>query len=95
VSKRRSYQSSSWRHSRAFVGPAILVSVGYMDPGDWATDLQAGAQLKYGLLWGWGCQQRAGLKSPISPSDQHPADLAKAWSCWRWPECIYRRSTIR
>ena len=31
--------------------PAILVSVGYMDPGNWGTDLQAGAQFKYGLLW--------------------------------------------
>ena len=29
----------------------ILVSVGYMDPGNWGTDLQAGAQFKYGLLW--------------------------------------------
>jgi len=36
---------------RAFVGPAILVSVGYMDPGNWGTDLQAGAQFKYQLLW--------------------------------------------
>src|SRR5579863_5303494 len=40
-----------WRHWRAFVGPALLVSVGYMDPGNWGTDLQAGAQYKYGLLW--------------------------------------------
>src|SRR6266403_804696 len=40
-----------WEHWRAFVGPAILVSVGYMDPGNWGTDLQAGAQFKYGLLW--------------------------------------------
>ncbi|HXB59277.1 MAG TPA: Nramp family divalent metal transporter [Candidatus Acidoferrales bacterium] len=40
-----------WRQWRAFVGPAILVSVGYMDPGNWGTDLQAGAQFKYGLLW--------------------------------------------
>jgi manganese transport protein len=36
---------------RAFVGPALLISVGYMDPGNWGTDLQAGAQYKYGLLW--------------------------------------------
>src|SRR5438445_9996501 len=41
-----------WEQWRAFVGPAILVSVGYMDPGNWGTDLQAGAQFKYGLLWG-------------------------------------------
>jgi manganese transport protein len=40
-----------WEHWRAFVGPAILISVGYMDPGNWGTDLQAGAQFKYGLLW--------------------------------------------
>lgn len=40
-----------WEQWRAFVGPAILVSVGYMDPGNWGTDLQAGAHFKYGLLW--------------------------------------------
>ena len=41
------------RQWRAFVGPAILVSVGYMDPGNWGTDLAGGAQFKYGLLWWW------------------------------------------
>src|SRR5262245_32175949 len=40
-----------WQKWRAFVGPAILVSVGYMDPGNWGTDLAAGARFKYGLLW--------------------------------------------
>jgi manganese transport protein len=44
-------QAGFWNHWKAFVGPAILVSVGYMDPGNWGTDLQAGAQFKYGLLW--------------------------------------------
>jgi manganese transport protein len=44
-------QASFWQKWRAFVGPAILVSVGYMDPGNWGTDLAAGAQFKYGLLW--------------------------------------------
>ncbi len=44
-------QAGFWNHWRAFVGPAILVSVGYMDPGNWGTDLQGGAQFKYGLLW--------------------------------------------
>ncbi|MGZ3434488.1 MAG: Nramp family divalent metal transporter, partial [Isosphaeraceae bacterium] len=39
------------RQWRAFVGPALLVSVGYMDPGNWGTDLLGGAQFKYGLLW--------------------------------------------
>ena len=40
-----------WKQWRAFVGPALLVSVGYMDPGNWGTDLQAGAQFEFGLLW--------------------------------------------
>ena len=43
--------ASFFRTWRAFVGPAVLVSVGYMDPGNWGTDLQAGAAYKYGLLW--------------------------------------------
>jgi manganese transport protein len=46
-----SSQSGFWQQWRAFVGPALLISVGYMDPGNWGTDLQAGAQFKYGLLW--------------------------------------------
>ncbi len=45
------FEAGFWKQWRAFVGPAILVSVGYMDPGNWGTDLQAGAQFKYGLLW--------------------------------------------
>jgi manganese transport protein len=40
-----------WRQYLAFAGPGLLVSVGYMDPGNWATDLQAGAQFKYTLIW--------------------------------------------
>jgi len=35
----------------AFTGPAYLVSVGYMDPGNWATDLEGGARFGYQLLW--------------------------------------------
>jgi manganese transport protein len=45
------YQAGFWQQWRAFIGPAILVSVGYMDPGNWGTDLAGGAQFKYGLLW--------------------------------------------
>ncbi|HXE55648.1 MAG TPA: Nramp family divalent metal transporter [Tepidisphaeraceae bacterium] len=45
------HQAGFWKHWRAFAGPALLVSVGYMDPGNWGTDLQGGAQYKYGLLW--------------------------------------------
>ena len=40
-----------WRRMFAFAGPAYLVSVGYMDPGNWATDLEGGARFGYGLLW--------------------------------------------
>src|SRR3954466_3658716 len=34
-----------------YVGPAYLVSVGYMDPGNWATDLAGGAKFGYALIW--------------------------------------------
>ena len=40
-----------WRQMLAFAGPAFLISVGYMDPGNWGTDLQGGAQYRYDLLW--------------------------------------------
>ncbi len=45
------HMAGFWPQWRAFVGPALLVSVGYMDPGNWGTDLAGGAQFKYGLLW--------------------------------------------
>ena len=52
------HQSIDTTHTRkgfrrilAFIGPAYLVSVGYMDPGNWATDLQGGAQFGYKLIW--------------------------------------------
>src|SRR5438046_1298351 len=35
----------------AFMGPAYLVSVGYMDPGNWATDIAGGSQFGYKLIW--------------------------------------------
>src|SRR5215510_878492 len=44
-------QISFWRRMFAFAGPAYLVSVGYMDPGNWATDLEGGAKFGYRLLW--------------------------------------------
>src|SRR5690348_6505585 len=44
-------QVSFWRRMFAFAGPAYLVSVGYMDPGNWATDLEGGARFGYQLLW--------------------------------------------
>ena len=41
----------SWRKALAFLGPAYLVSVGYMDPGNWATDIAGGSKFGYSLLW--------------------------------------------
>jgi len=44
--------SGTWiRRLLAFAGPAYLVSVGYMDPGNWATDLAGGAKFGYQLIW--------------------------------------------
>src|SRR5438045_7877381 len=40
-----------WRKMLAFAGPGYLVAVGYMDPGNWATDLAGGAQFGYTLLF--------------------------------------------
>src|SRR6059036_481485 len=42
--------ASFWRKLIAFSGPGFLVAVGYMDPGNWATDLAGGAQFGYSLL---------------------------------------------
>src|SRR5439155_19183218 len=44
-------QPSFWRRLFAFAGPAYLVSVGYMDPGNWASDLEGGSRFGYALLW--------------------------------------------
>ena len=40
-----------WRRILSFMGPAYLVSVGYMDPGNWATDLAGGSKFGYTLIW--------------------------------------------
>src|SRR5688572_17210762 len=46
-----STKTKGWRKILAFFGPAYLVSVGYMDPGNWATDLAGGSQFGYKLIW--------------------------------------------
>jgi manganese transport protein len=43
-------QGSWWRKALAFAGPGYLVAVGYMDPGNWATDLAGGSRFGYTLL---------------------------------------------
>jgi manganese transport protein len=42
---------SPWKRFFAFLGPAYLISVGYMDPGNWATDITGGSKFGYSLLW--------------------------------------------
>ncbi|MNJ99421.1 Divalent metal cation transporter MntH [compost metagenome] len=43
--------TSVWKKVLAFFGPAYMISVGYMDPGNWATDIAGGSQFGYQLLW--------------------------------------------
>jgi manganese transport protein len=85
-----------WRQYLAFAGPALLVSVGYMDPGNWATDLQAGAQFKYALLWVVGLSSlmaiflqvisaRLGLATGRDLA-QCCRDFLPAWT--RWPNYL-------
>src|SRR4051812_345644 len=42
---------NKWKRLFSFIGPAYLISVGYMDPGNWATDIAGGSQYGYALLW--------------------------------------------
>ncbi|HEX8462805.1 MAG TPA: Nramp family divalent metal transporter, partial [Segetibacter sp.] len=44
-------QQKGWKRILAYLGPAYLVSVGYMDPGNWATDLAGGSKFGYSLIW--------------------------------------------
>jgi manganese transport protein len=85
-----------WRQLRAFVGPAILISVGYMDPGNWGTDLQAGAQFKYGLLWVVGMASLMAIFMQIAAARLGVVtgkDLAQCCRDWyprwtRWPNWL-------
>ena len=40
-----------WTKLSRFMGPGLLVAIGYMDPGNWATDIQAGSEFGFSLLW--------------------------------------------
>ncbi len=44
-------RGSSWRSWLAITGPALMVAVGYMDPGNWATDIAGGSRYNYTLIW--------------------------------------------
>jgi manganese transport protein len=96
------HQAGYWKQWRAFVGPAILVSVGYMDPGNWGTDLQAGAQFKYGLLWVVGLASLMAIFMQILSSRLGVVtgkDLAQCCRDWyprwtRWPNWLMCESAI-
>jgi manganese transport protein len=85
-----------WANWRAYVGPALLVSVGYMDPGNWGTDLQAGAQFKYGLLWVVGLASMMAIFMQVIAARLGVVtgkDLAQACRDWypawmRWPNWL-------
>src|SRR6266513_3207326 len=92
-----SHHEGWWKHWRAFVGPAVLVSVGYMDPGNWGTDLAAGAQFKYGLLWVVGLASLMAIFMQIISSRLGVVtgkDLAQCCRDWyprwtRWPNWLF------
>ncbi len=91
-----SHEAGFWKQYRAFVGPALLVSVGYMDPGNWGTDLAAGAQFKYGLLWVVGLSSLMAIVLQVCSSRLGVVmgkDLAQAcrdhYPAWtRWPNWL-------
>jgi manganese transport protein len=96
------HEEGWWKHWRAFVGPAILVSVGYMDPGNWGTDLQAGAQFKYGLLWVVGLASLMAIFMQIIAARLGVVtgkDLAQCCRDWypkwtRWPNWLMSEIAI-
>src|SRR3984893_4508623 len=96
------HQAGFWEQWRAFVGPAILVSVGYMDPGNWGTDLQAGAQFKYGLLWVVGLASLMAIFMQIISARLGVVtgkDLAQCCRDWypgwtRWPNWLMSEVAI-
>jgi manganese transport protein len=96
------HQAGFWEQWRAFVGPAILVSVGYMDPGNWGTDLQAGAQFKYGLLWVVGLASLMAIFMQVISARLGVVtgkDLAQCCRDWypkwtRWPNWLMSEVAI-
>jgi manganese transport protein len=96
------HQAGFWEQWRAFVGPAILVSVGYMDPGNWGTDLQGGARFKYGLLWVVGLASMMAIFMQVMSARLGVVtgkDLAQCCRDWypkwsRWPNWLMSEVAI-
>jgi manganese transport protein len=96
------HDAGFWEKWRAFVGPAILVSVGYMDPGNWGTDLQAGANFKYALLWVVGLASLMAIFMQVISARLGVVtgkDLAQCCRDWypawtRWPNWLLSEVAI-
>jgi len=96
------HRAGFWDQWKAFVGPAILVSVGYMDPGNWGTDLQGGAQFKYGLLWVVGLASLMAIFMQVISARLGVVtgkDLAQCCRDWyprwsRWPNWLLSEVAI-
>jgi len=96
------HEAGFWEQWRAFVGPAILVAVGYMDPGNWGTDLQGGAQYKYGLLWVVGLASLMAIFMQVISARLGVVtgkDLAQCCRDWypgwtRWPNWLMSELAI-
>jgi manganese transport protein len=96
------HDAGFWQNWRAFVGPAVLVSVGYMDPGNWGTDLQGGAQFKYGLLWVVGMASLMAIFLQVIAARLGVVtgkDLAQCLRDWypgwtRWPNWLFSELAI-
>src|SRR6476469_2649676 len=96
------HDAGFWRTWRAFAGPALLVSVGYMDPGNWGTDLQGGARYKYALLWVVALASLMAIFMQVLAARLGVVtgkDLAQACRDWyprwaRWPQWILSELAI-
>ncbi|HTY59834.1 MAG TPA: Nramp family divalent metal transporter, partial [Bacteroidota bacterium] len=96
------HEAGFWRQWRAFVGPAVLVSVGYMDPGNWGTDLLGGALFKYDLLWVIGLASLMAIFMQVIAARLGVVtgkDLAQCCRDWyprwtRWPNWFFSESAI-
>jgi manganese transport protein len=96
------HQAGFWQQWKAFVGPAVLVSVGYMDPGNWGTDLLGGSQFKYDLLWVVALSSLMAIFMQIIAARLGVVtgkDLAQCMRDWypkwtRWPNWLFSEVAI-
>ena len=76
------------------LGPGLLVSVGYMDPGNWATDIEAGSRYGYALLWVVLMSSLAAISPLVMPSSQRITATACCCGGRAWMIRQHRSSAI-